>query len=101
MSGLFSPGILMVMTFGLLGMSSNLDSCSRCQVGVLTLYIDAQSRYGFGQWTPASRRKYNLVDTLTRHTAQVYKSSNCQLGIALSKFLTAFLHKRKRNKMNH
>ncbi|RZB57436.1 L-ascorbate oxidase-like isoform B [Glycine soja] len=27
--------------------------------------------YGFGQWTPAKRRTYNLVDALTRHTTQV------------------------------
>jgi hypothetical protein len=27
--------------------------------------------YGFGQWTPAKRRIYNLVDALTRHTVQV------------------------------
>lgn len=28
-------------------------------------------RYGSGQWTDASRSKYNLVDALTRHTVQV------------------------------
>ncbi|RZC30596.1 L-ascorbate oxidase-like isoform C [Glycine soja] len=27
--------------------------------------------HGFGQWTDASRKTYNLVDALTRHTAQV------------------------------
>ncbi|CAI8612960.1 unnamed protein product [Vicia faba] len=26
--------------------------------------------YGFGQWIPAKRRNYNLVDALTRHTVQ-------------------------------
>lgn len=27
--------------------------------------------YGFGQWTNASRKAYNLDDALTRHTVQV------------------------------
>ncbi|KAM2546494.1 hypothetical protein TB1_017908 [Malus domestica] len=31
--------------------------------------------YGSGPWTPAKRTTYNLVDTLTRHTAQVYPNS--------------------------
>ncbi|CAL0311533.1 unnamed protein product [Lupinus luteus] len=31
--------------------------------------------YGSGQWTSASRSSYNLVDALTRHTAQVYPKS--------------------------
>ncbi|OIV94745.1 hypothetical protein TanjilG_12958 [Lupinus angustifolius] len=31
--------------------------------------------YGLGQWTSASRSSYNLVDALTRHTAQVYPNS--------------------------
>ncbi|KAL9326991.1 hypothetical protein ACSQ67_007636 [Phaseolus vulgaris] len=38
--------------------------------------------YGFGEWTPAKRRTYNLVDALTRHTAQVYP--NAWTGILVS-----------------
>ncbi|PKI47867.1 hypothetical protein CRG98_031741 [Punica granatum] len=38
---------------------------------------------GFGQWTPASRKKYNLVDTLTRHTAQVYPNSWTTILVSL------------------
>ena len=33
--------------------------------------------YGSGQWTDASRSTYNLVDALTRHTAQVIKQNMC------------------------
>ncbi|PIN19120.1 Multicopper oxidase [Handroanthus impetiginosus] len=31
--------------------------------------------FGTGQWTQASRKGYNLVDALTRHTTQVYPKS--------------------------
>ncbi|KAL6222528.1 hypothetical protein ACLB2K_005920 [Fragaria x ananassa] len=31
--------------------------------------------YGSGQWQPAKRRTYNLVDALTRHTVQVFPNS--------------------------
>lgn len=39
--------------------------------------------YGNGQWTPASRSSYNLVDTLTRHTAQVYPNSWTSIYMSL------------------
>ncbi|KAK4759105.1 hypothetical protein SAY87_020406 [Trapa incisa] len=39
--------------------------------------------YGFGRWTPTSRRKYNLVDSLTRHTAQVYPNSWTSILVSL------------------
>ncbi|OAY33836.1 L-ascorbate oxidase homolog [Manihot esculenta] len=39
--------------------------------------------YGKGQWTPARRRSYNLVDALTRHTAQVYPNSWTAILISL------------------
>ncbi|KAI4383393.1 hypothetical protein MLD38_009235 [Melastoma candidum] len=39
--------------------------------------------YGSGQWTPASRKSYNLVDTLTRHTAQVYPNSWTTILVSL------------------
>ncbi|KAF5451358.1 hypothetical protein F2P56_026471 [Juglans regia] len=39
--------------------------------------------YGFGQWTPAKRRSYNLVDALTRHTAQVYPNSWTTILVSL------------------
>ncbi|KAF3438897.1 hypothetical protein FNV43_RR17172 [Rhamnella rubrinervis] len=39
--------------------------------------------YGFGQWSPASRTSYNLVDTLTRHTAQVYPNSWTTILVSL------------------
>nr|DAD46843.1 TPA_asm: hypothetical protein HUJ06_016780 [Nelumbo nucifera] len=39
--------------------------------------------YGRGQWTPASRKHYNLVDALTRHTAQVYPYSWTTILISL------------------
>ncbi|KAJ7944389.1 L-ascorbate oxidase-like [Quillaja saponaria] len=39
--------------------------------------------YGFGQWTPASRKSYNLVDSLTRHTAQVYPNSWTTIYVSL------------------
>lgn len=35
--------------------------------------------YGSGQWTDASRSTYNLVDALTRHTAQVTQQAKCLL----------------------
>ncbi|XP_061340811.1 L-ascorbate oxidase homolog isoform X2 [Gastrolobium bilobum] len=40
-------------------------------------------RYGFGQWTDASRSTYNLVDALTRHTAQVYPNSWTTILVSL------------------
>ncbi|KAE9614340.1 hypothetical protein Lal_00016685 [Lupinus albus] len=39
--------------------------------------------YGFGQWTPAKRRTYNLVDALTRHTTQVYPNSWSTILVSL------------------
>ncbi|XP_052197397.1 L-ascorbate oxidase homolog [Diospyros lotus] len=39
--------------------------------------------YGFGQWTNASRKAYNLVDALTRHTAQVYPNSWTAILVSL------------------
>lgn len=39
--------------------------------------------YGSGQWTPAKRRMYNLVDALTRHTAQVYPQSWTSILVSL------------------
>ncbi|XP_010255119.1 PREDICTED: L-ascorbate oxidase homolog isoform X2 [Nelumbo nucifera] len=39
--------------------------------------------YGHGQWTPASRNGYNLIDTLTRHTAQVYPNSWTTIWVSL------------------
>ncbi|KAF6160576.1 hypothetical protein GIB67_019516 [Kingdonia uniflora] len=39
--------------------------------------------YGSGQWSPASRSGYNLVDTLTRHTVQVYPSSWTSILVSL------------------
>ncbi|KAG6729349.1 hypothetical protein I3842_01G024100 [Carya illinoinensis] len=39
--------------------------------------------YGSGQWTPASRSSYNLVDALTRHTAQVYPNSWTTILVSL------------------
>ncbi|KAK7318243.1 hypothetical protein RJT34_02942 [Clitoria ternatea] len=39
--------------------------------------------YGFGQWTDASRKSYNLVNALTRHTAQVYPNSWTSILVSL------------------
>ncbi|XP_045794463.1 L-ascorbate oxidase homolog isoform X2 [Trifolium pratense] len=39
--------------------------------------------YGFGKWTDASRSSYNLVDALTRHTAQVYPNSWTAIWVSL------------------
>ncbi|PON34608.1 Copper-resistance protein [Parasponia andersonii] len=39
--------------------------------------------YGSGQWTEARRRTYNLVDALTRHTAQVYPNSWTSILVSL------------------
>ncbi|KAL8117575.1 L-ascorbate oxidase homolog isoform X1 [Apium graveolens] len=39
--------------------------------------------FGFGQWTEASRNKYNLVDALTRHTVQVYPKSWSSILVSL------------------
>ncbi|AES94783.1 putative L-ascorbate oxidase [Medicago truncatula] len=39
--------------------------------------------YGSGQWTDASRSTYNLVDALTRHTAQVYPNSWTAILVSL------------------
>ncbi|KAJ9669971.1 hypothetical protein PVL29_026504 [Vitis rotundifolia] len=39
--------------------------------------------YGFGQWTTATRKSYNLIDALTRHTAQVYPRSWTTIWVSL------------------
>ncbi|KDP31876.1 hypothetical protein JCGZ_12337 [Jatropha curcas] len=39
--------------------------------------------YGNGQWTQNKRRMYNLVDALTRHTAQVYPNSWTAILVSL------------------
>ncbi|XP_065874301.1 L-ascorbate oxidase homolog [Euphorbia lathyris] len=39
--------------------------------------------YGSGQWSPAKRRTYNLVDATTRHTAQVYPNSWTTILVSL------------------
>ncbi|KAL6273796.1 hypothetical protein ACE6H2_024488 [Prunus campanulata] len=39
--------------------------------------------YGFGEWTPAKRKTYNLVDAVTRHTAQVYPNSWTTILVSL------------------
>ncbi|XP_050208096.1 L-ascorbate oxidase homolog [Mercurialis annua] len=39
--------------------------------------------YGSGQWSPNSRQNYNLVDALTRHTAQVYPNSWTAILVSL------------------
>ncbi|XP_044511456.1 L-ascorbate oxidase homolog [Mangifera indica] len=39
--------------------------------------------YGSGQWTADMRKTYNLVDTLTRHTAQVYPQSWTAIYVSL------------------
>ncbi|XP_077224607.1 L-ascorbate oxidase homolog [Tasmannia lanceolata] len=38
---------------------------------------------GNGQWTPASRSQYNLVDAVTRHTTQVYPNSWTSILVSL------------------
>ncbi|XP_057975746.1 L-ascorbate oxidase homolog [Malania oleifera] len=39
--------------------------------------------YDKGQWTPANRGKYNVIDALTRHTAQVYPQSWTAILVSL------------------
>ncbi|KFK28370.1 hypothetical protein AALP_AA8G506600 [Arabis alpina] len=39
--------------------------------------------FGSGQWTPAKRPLYNLVDALTRHTTQVYPNSWTTILVSL------------------
>ncbi|KAL0377757.1 UNVERIFIED_CONTAM: L-ascorbate oxidase [Sesamum radiatum] len=39
--------------------------------------------FGSGQWTEASRKTYNLVDALTRHTTQVYPKSWTAILVSL------------------
>ncbi|GMI67266.1 SKU5 similar 17 [Hibiscus trionum] len=39
--------------------------------------------FGSGQWTPDSRKSYNLVDALTRHTTQVYPNSWTAILVSL------------------
>ncbi|XP_052109968.1 L-ascorbate oxidase homolog isoform X1 [Arachis duranensis] len=39
--------------------------------------------YGFGEWTPVKRRSYNLVDAVTRHTAQVYPNGWTTILVSL------------------
>ncbi|XP_071711118.1 L-ascorbate oxidase homolog [Rutidosis leptorrhynchoides] len=39
--------------------------------------------YGSGQWSEASRKSYNLVDALTRHTVQVYPNSWSVIYVSL------------------
>ncbi|CAN4082855.1 unnamed protein product [Withania somnifera] len=39
--------------------------------------------FGFGTWTQASRKKYNLVDAPTRHTTQVYPKSWTAILVSL------------------
>ncbi|KAE9449767.1 hypothetical protein C3L33_18341, partial [Rhododendron williamsianum] len=39
--------------------------------------------YGFGQWTNASRKAYNLDNALTRHTVQVYPNSWTAILVSL------------------
>ncbi|CAM8903854.1 unnamed protein product [Rhodiola kirilowii] len=39
--------------------------------------------FGSGQWTAATRKNYNLVDTLTRHTTQVYPNSWTAILVSL------------------
>ncbi|GKB88965.1 L-ascorbate oxidase [Tanacetum coccineum] len=39
--------------------------------------------YGSGQWNQASRKSYNLVDALTRHTVQVYPNSWSVIYVSL------------------
>ncbi|KAH6810264.1 SKU5 similar 17 [Perilla frutescens var. frutescens] len=39
--------------------------------------------FGAGQWTQASRKSYNLVDALTRHTTQVYPNSWTTILVSL------------------
>ncbi|KAL2522796.1 SKU5 similar 17 [Forsythia ovata] len=39
--------------------------------------------FGSGQWTQDSRKKYNLVDALTRHTTQVYPNSWTAILVSL------------------
>ncbi|KAM5576384.1 L-ascorbate oxidase [Rosa sericea] len=39
--------------------------------------------YGSGQWQPAKRKTYNLVDALTRHTVQVYPNSWSTILVSL------------------
>ncbi|KAI3500521.1 hypothetical protein L1887_36343 [Cichorium endivia] len=39
--------------------------------------------YGSGQWNEGSRKSYNLVDALTRHTVQVYPNSWSAIYVSL------------------
>ncbi|CAI0429567.1 unnamed protein product [Linum tenue] len=39
--------------------------------------------FGSGQWAPAKRSTYNLVDALTRHTTQVYPNSWTAILVSL------------------
>ncbi|CAH9145489.1 unnamed protein product [Cuscuta epithymum] len=39
--------------------------------------------FGFGKWNGASRKNYNLVDALTRHTTQVYPKSWSAILVSL------------------
>lgn len=39
--------------------------------------------FGSGQWSAATRKSYNLVDTLTRHTTQVYPNSWTAILVSL------------------
>ncbi|KAL8143365.1 hypothetical protein V2J09_016397 [Rumex salicifolius] len=39
--------------------------------------------FGFGKWTEGSRKTYNLVDALTRHTTQVYPNGWTAILVSL------------------
>ncbi|GJZ89770.1 L-ascorbate oxidase [Tanacetum coccineum] len=52
--------------------------------GILMAMISGLSgKYGSGQWNQASRKSYNLVDALTRHTVQVYPNSWSVIYVSL------------------
>ncbi|KAJ4714956.1 L-ascorbate oxidase [Melia azedarach] len=40
--------------------------------------------YGFGQWTADKRKRYNLIDAITRHTTQVYPESWTAVLVSLA-----------------
>ncbi|RWW74235.1 hypothetical protein BHE74_00017834 [Ensete ventricosum] len=39
--------------------------------------------YGSGKWTPDLRKRYNLIDAITRHTVQVYPSGWSAIFVSL------------------
>ncbi|EOX91308.1 hypothetical protein QUC31_003059 [Theobroma cacao] len=81
------PAVLGVSLFGITLHDFVEIVFQNTEAAIQSWHLDGSSfyvvGYGSGQWKPDSRKRYNLVDAISRHTVQVYPTSWTAILVSL------------------